>query len=642
MTSRPQRLAWAAALTVAAVVCVLALTPAAMAIGPPTGLGSTPGTPSRESSWTFSWSPPAAPPAAGHTVAYRWGIDGTLGDVGAQTSAPVTGLGEGAHVFQVRALELDGLGAPVADSESAPVTRRVLVDQTAPTITGRIEPASPNGLNGWYTRATIRWTCADPGGSGVGTCPAAEVLDSARADRDQNTPRNIQSASLEVSGTAMDRVGLPGTASVGPFRFDALGPTAGQPKQPGTDARIGAEPTFTWSRAGNDTSGVDRYEVWVEEPLRVPRLIASVSHITGRSEFSSARTTGIPLVTLARVSWYVRSIDRAGNARSSRTRSFTIDPTAPPAPAITAGPVGPTRSTAPVFEWRGAAGTTFQWDLTAVGADDTTVVQKGSGAATRAALTPLTDGDYVFRVTQTSSTGVVSAEATSNFEVDTVAPPPPVITARASAASPAYSWATEPGAFSRWSVAGAGDAVVRPSTDTPATSAGVGDLPAGSYTFRVQQIDVAGNVSQPASEPFAVAAAAAASVQVRAARTVLPRRNASRLRPAAGRTVLTRRPVLSWSGGPRRAMLYNLQLFRVVTARAGRAPVVRKVHSAFPRGHRYRVPKAATKPGSCYVWRVWPFVGTAFARTPLGVSNFCVASRARLRAAARAAAAGGR
>ena len=53
-------------------------------------------------------------------------------------------------------------------------------------------------------------------------------------------------------------------------------------------------------------------------------------------------------------------------------------------------------------------------------------------------------------------------------------------------------------------------------------------------------------------------------------------------------------------------------------------------------------PKKHLLAGTCYVWRVWPYTGTAFTSRPVGVSNFCVASakvsqaprRRRLKAAA--------
>lgn len=569
-------------------------------------------------------------------MTYRVTLDGAETDVGGAREFRAT-LGQGDHRFAVRATQVDPVSG--ITTESPPAAATVRVDLTPPTIRGALSPATPNGRDGWYTRATITWTCADPD-SGA-SCPPREVLDAARADRDQNTSASIQSRNLVIRRTATNGVGLSASAEVGPIKFDALAPTAGQPKQPGAEARIAAEPAFTWSRAGNDTSGVERYEVWVEEPGRAPRAIATVPHVGGRSEFTARRTAATPLLTLQRITWYVRVYDLAGNFRNSSRRVFTIDPTVPPPPAITEGPVGPTRATAPTFSWTGSAGTTFRWDVTAVGVEDTRVVQEGSGPATRATPAALPDGDYVFRVVQLSGVGLASEEATRNFEVDTIAPAPPAITGRPGSTGGAFTWATEPGASSRW-VISAGGVPVAPAAETPTTSASVSGLAAGSYGFSVQQIDAAGNVSAPAAEAFTLAPPPVAPPT--AARTnavVLPSRNAARLSPKAGAVVRTRRPVLRWARGPAGTRLYNVQLFKAARRAKGRVVAVRKVASVFPRTRLYRVRATLLAPGQCYVWRVWPYRSSGgFTKKPLGVSNFCVAPARVLRtAAARRAAA---
>ena len=66
----------------------------------------------------------------------------------------------------------------------------------------------------------------------------------------------------------------------------------------------------------------------------------------------------------------------------------------------------------------------------------------------------------------------------------------------------------------------------------------------------------------------------------------------------------------------------------------GKAQVA-KVFSTFPRALQYRVPSRRTRPATCYVWRVWPYLGTRFTKKPLGISNFCIASKATLRKAAQ-------
>jgi hypothetical protein len=338
----------------------------------------------------------------------------------------------------------------------------------------------------------------------------------------------------------------------------------------------------------------------------------------------------------------VRTVDRAGNVSpNSSVRSFTIDSTRPPAPVITAGPEGFTNVAAPAFSWTSLAPGAFAWDVTAVGAEDP--VQSGSGAATSATLRPLPEGEYAFRVSQTTAFGAESAEASRSFTVDLTPPARPLITARPpspAGPSPAFAWSAEPGTFSRWVVIGPGGGAIQAS-DTPAASATLGPFAPGAHLFRVSAVDPAGNASEPASEPFTVAGAAAAAqpaARRRATAGALPTRNARLLRPRAGKVLPTRRPVLRWAKGPAGTRLYNVQVFRVVRKRAGTAPAVRKVLSAFPDSRQLRAPSRKMAPGTCYVWRVWPYVGARFATAPLGVSHFCIAGRSVLAKAAAAAA----
>lgn len=618
---RPRRAAGAA---VAAAGALALATPAA-ALEKPAGLTHSPGSPSPRADFTFSWGPP--PDAtSGFSLTYRATWPGGSAETTA-TSLPVT-LPEGrSHIFSVTATETDPATGAATTGPAAIAT--VTVDLTEPRIVGTISPASPNGRNGWYTRATVRWTCTDAG-SGIASCPPTEVLDTARADRDQNGPNSIQSPRLVLRRTTVDQVGWVGAGEVGPIKFDALAPTAGQPKQPGVDARLAAEPKFVWSRAGNDTSGVDRYEVWVQESGRAPRVVATVPH-SGASEFSAPRSDGAALETLTRITWWVRSHDVAGNSRDSGRRSFTIDPTVPPPPRISEGPVGPTRVTSPAFTWSGAPGATFRWDLTLVTEEGTRVVQEGSGTATRATFDALPDGVYVFRVTELSGVGVVSEEATRNFDVDTTAPAPPAITRRPTAADPTYAWTTEFGASSRWYVTDGAGAMLGGVTDTFATTASVAGRPAGEYGFGVKQVDPAGNVSAAATDRFSVRAAVVAGPTRRPA--ALPHRNAGKLRPKPGAVVTTRTPLLRWAKGPAGTRLYNVQLFLARRAADGRVHALRKILSSFPRARRLRLPARKVRPGSCYVWRVWPYRTSSFTPRPLGISNFCVAKASVIRRA---------
>jgi hypothetical protein len=446
-------------------------------------------------------------------------------------------------------------------------------------------------------------------------------------------------------------------ASTSDFKFDATPPSLGtatnpygQPLSPGTSALVAREPTFSWTRGMDVTSGVGRYELqyrpdddggWV--------TIGNVPEpAVGDVSFTRPESATPVLPEKRAFPWRVVTFDRAGNARPSPSQLLTIDPTVPPAPNITGGPAAPTRVSSPTFSWNGTE-QTYLWDVTLAGAQNP--LRLGGGPATEATVQNLPDGDYTFRVSQVTQAGRESAEATRSFKVDTTPPPPPGILVRPpfpAISQPVFTWQTEAGAYSRWVVLDAAGNAVIPVSDTPATSVTLPTFPDGAYSFQLQQIDAAGNVSAPTVEPFTMLAPLTpAPSPSSAALTVLPRQNAVRLKPKAGSTVPTRSPVLRWKRGPKGTKLYNLQVFRVVKRR-GTSPKIRKVLSVFPRGLQMRAPRTKLSPGTCYVWRVWPYTGRAFTPKPVGVSNFCVASskviklkqkqaRARKIAAARAA-----
>ena len=317
----------------------------------------------------------------------------------------------------------------------------------------------------------------------------------------------------------------------------------------------------------------------------------------------------------ANLTWSVQSLGTVSEESGKFTLHTSTPPTIPP--SILGGPAGPTNQTAPTFNWGGTRASSV-WSL--LGADgaalQTGEVGSGNGSAQ---LTTLGDGAYTFRVLQRSSQGAESPAATRAFTVNTKAPAILLITAVPSFptlnASPTFAWSgVEAGAKVVWQVIGPGGNTVRGPVVTAAGSARVGPLPQGSFLFQVRQTDTAGNDSEWRSEPFAVAPGATVAGGPR-----LPSHNAKALTPRLGARISTGRPLLRWKAAAR-ARLYNLQIYRV----ASRGQLV-KIRSVFPRGNRFRLSnKRRLAKGSCYVWRVWPYLGRSFTKKPLGVSHFCV------------------
>ncbi|WP_217914191.1 Ig-like domain repeat protein [Miltoncostaea marina] len=608
----------------AAALGLLVAAGSALGVSAPGGLG-TANARNDAGPWTFTWSAPAdAEPG----VSY---IGGLTTDPAGEPATPLgtgtsfqTEVADGPQFLRIAAVDSSGT--------SAYATLGINPDRVAPTLSAAF--AGAQGVEGWYRSLVVRLTCSD-------------ICSDITWTTDGDFAAGAQTASASDSAGNTTTIPLPA------FKFDGTRPNppgsdAGEPLSPGINALVADEPTFSWTRGVDATSGIDRYELQYKPAtedayttLATVRDPAIGDPSAAPAQFSERLPERQPL------DWRVVTFDKAGNSRNSPSQRLTVDPTTPDAPVITGGPASPVSNSRPTFTWNGTEDE-YRWDITAAGAQQPS--DSGIAFATSRQATPraaLPDGDYTFRVHQVTAAGRRSAEATRTFKVDTIPPDPPRILVQPSfpsATAPVFTWATEPGAYSRWVLLNAAGEPVAGPTDTPATSATLSEhLAEGPYTFQVWQIDPAGNLSQPAVVPFTVLGSLAPAPPPNsnaALIAILPRQNAKRLTPKAGKTLHTRSPTLRWSRGPRGTKLYNLQVFRVQKVAGRRTPKVTKVLSRFPRTRNYKAPKRILKPSTCYVWRVWPYTGRAFTPKPVGVSNFCIANarvvkRAELRAKAR-------
>ena len=131
-----------------------------------------------------------------------------------------------------------GTGNDLAGNQST-ASATVNVDRTPPQISGSVTPA-PNA-DGWINRtASVAFVCADPGGSGIASCPAPAIVG--------------EGAGQQIGGTAVDVAGNRATADVA-VSVDATPPTivASISPVPSADGWItqDATVTFTCSDAGS-------------------------------------------------------------------------------------------------------------------------------------------------------------------------------------------------------------------------------------------------------------------------------------------------------------------------------------------------------------------------------------------------------
>ncbi|WP_137375764.1 Ig-like domain-containing protein, partial [Vibrio gallaecicus] len=201
-------------------------------------------------------------------------------------------------------------------------------------------------------------------------------------------------------------------------------------------------------------------------------------------------TTTAPVPTEGDNTITVRQTDAAGNTSGSSTLTFTLDTTAPDAPALT------------LDTDSGSAADDFltnDGSFTVGGTEDgATVEYLVDGNWTTTAPVP-TEGDNTITVRQTDAAGNTSGSSTLTFTLDTTAPDAPALTLDTDSGSAADDFLTNDGSFT---VGGTEDgATVEYLVDGNWTT--TAPVPTeGDNTITVRQTDAAGNTSGSSTLTF--------------------------------------------------------------------------------------------------------------------------------------------
>jgi Bacterial Ig domain len=193
-------------------------------------------------------------------------------------------------------------------------------------------------------------------------------------------------------------------------------------------------------------------------------------------------------------SFAVQAEDAVGNQSTATSFSWTIDLTPPPAPAITSKPANPTNQTSATFSFTDTeAGTTFLCQF------DGSVF---SACSSPAAYSGLGQGSHTFAVEAQDAAGNQSSISSFTWTIDTIAPPPPVISStpnnptNQTSANLSFN-DTEVGSSFLCQL----DGSALSACSNPATYSG---LAQGSHTFAVVAQDTVGNQSSAASFSWTV------------------------------------------------------------------------------------------------------------------------------------------
>lgn len=606
-TARPRRARLRRALVglsaAAGLLAVAGVAGAQPEIGGPTGVWTnTPVYPVTQVS-------PATP-----ATTYTWNVGAVAGGPQGWGTAPnLNAVADGARTLV--ALEAGVLSA----------SKLIYIDRVNPTPILNLVPATTTVQFG--APKSVSYSCPDAT-SGVPTQNCIASIGAATYPNGGTLPTNSLGTKT-VKLTATDRAGNVASVTKAYTVVDTIAPSAPTlvgPLEPTGDAT----PTFQWLAANDGAgSGIDKYALTV---------VSSGGATVINQDINAPATSYTPSSALANgdYTWVVNAVDNAGNSTASATGGFIVDDGSPAPPAITNGPGAGTgahtQDTTPSFTI-GGPGPGFAWEVIN-GQDDT--VDAGILTAPGTITTEeLGEGQYSLRAVQVSATGSVSPEAVYVFTVDTTAPKAVNLWGRpvspGNRPNPVFSWTgPEPDINYSWNVT-QGQKVVQGPVVTPGGQANLAPLAAGAYQFTVAPVDLAANSGPVTKVPFVindVPAPPKPKVTVKGTTKkkslVIRTRNVRKLSPKVGRTLTSRRPLLTWKKTTRDTVLYNLQIFAV------KGNKLVKVYSAFPNGTRFRVPNRRLGFGQTYVWQVFAYRGPVkgYLAKPIGISWFRTKARA--------------
>jgi len=488
-------------------------------------IGSGPANPTNVSTASFTFSDTEA------GVAFQCDLDGG-GFATCVSPKAYTGLAQGSHTFQVRALD-------AAPNVSTAASSTWTIDTTAPTVAVTFPVTSA-----WYNAGGCIAGCGTPAtGDFCGTA----------ADTGGAAVSLVEVSSRQGAGNYWDGTSFGSATEV---LFSATGTTSWS--NAFAAANFSADSGYTIRARATDSAG--NVGSFVSAAFSIDRVAPPTPTISGgpanptsstSASFSFSDTEsgvtfecdldggGFAACTSPKSysglgqgshTFQVRAVDAAANASTTASSTWVIDTTAPTA-TITFPAGGAAYNTA---GWNGGCGTPATGDVCGSASDAggsgvsqvQVSLQQGAGnywngtsfgSATEVLFTATgttswtyafaaanfaADGTYTLRAKATDAVTLVSSVDSATFTIDRVAPPAPTLTSNptnpSASASASFGFSdTEAGVTFECQLDGAGFA----ACTTPKAYAGLAE---GSHTFQVRAVDAASNTSTTTSWTWTV------------------------------------------------------------------------------------------------------------------------------------------
>jgi uncharacterized repeat protein (TIGR01451 family) len=408
---------------------------------PTTTLDSTPASASNSTGATFTFSSNEG------TATFECSLDGAAFTACTSPQA-LTGLAEGSHTFQVRAVDAAG------NTDGTPASFTWTVDVTPPDTT---LTAGPTGTVS-STSASFSFTSTEAGtfecsldGAAFAACPTPQAL--------SGLAEGSHTFQVRAVDTAGNRDATPASRT---WVVDTVEPT--------TTIDVGPSGFLTVASASFEFSS-NEFGATFECSLDGAPFAACPSPLALTALAEGSHT------------FAVRAVDAAGNRDATpATRTFTVDTLAPDT-TILAGPTGAVSSTAATFGFTSDdAAATFECDLDGAGYQPCAATPTFAG---------LGEGNHTLVVRAVDPAGNRDATpALRAWTVDTIAPETTIAagpTGPTASASATFDLSSnEATATFECSLDGATFA----ACSDPATFAGLAE---GPHTLAVRAVDAAGN-----------------------------------------------------------------------------------------------------------------------------------------------------
>jgi Bacterial Ig domain len=415
---------------------------------PDTTIDSGPANPTNSNSPTFTFH-------ADVGSAFQCSLDGSA-FTSCTSPKGYSGLADGSHTFQVRAIDAAG------NTDPTPASFTWIIDTNAPaTPTLTATPANPTNQTGASfsftdTEAGVTFLCGLDGAA-FAACSSPKSYS------------GLSQGSHTFSVKAQDAAGNQSAAASFAWTID----TAAPPKP--TITATPADPT-------NQTSASFSFS---DNQAGVSFLC----QLDGAAFAACSSPKTYSVLSQGSHTFSVRAQDGAGNQSNTTSFTWTIDTTAPLTPTITSNPANPTNQTAASFSFTDAeSGVAFLCKL-----DESAF----SACSSPKSYSGLPQGSHTFSLKVQDPAGNQSAEASVTWIIETTAPPTPTITS-----NPTNPTNQTAASFS-FTDAEAGvaflcklDGSAFSACSSPKSYSG---LSQGSHIFSVKVQDSAGNQSAAAS-----------------------------------------------------------------------------------------------------------------------------------------------